>query len=87
MEARAEQQKIRHYRALYAFTTSVGVGLILLVLVWILHFRNGFGWKSQPGQEFYWHPFLMTLGMVFLYSQCMYTVGLNDIFMRIARLR
>ncbi|KAJ8910082.1 hypothetical protein NQ315_010872 [Exocentrus adspersus] len=69
MEARAEHQRTKHYQSLYSFTTSIGVGLIILVLFWILHYRGGFAWQSHPSQEFYWHPFLMVLGMVFLYSQ------------------
>lgn len=72
MEARAENLKIRHYKSLYSFTTAVGVALLILELFWILHYRNGFAWQSQPSLEFNWHPFLMVLGMVFLYSQCKY---------------
>ncbi|XP_074040176.1 transmembrane ascorbate-dependent reductase CYB561 isoform X2 [Leptinotarsa decemlineata] len=71
MEARAEHQKVRHYQTFYSFTTSMGVGLLALVLFWILYYRSGFAWQKTPSQEFYWHPFLMVLGMVFLYSQSM----------------
>ncbi|KAJ8957867.1 hypothetical protein NQ318_001863 [Aromia moschata] len=42
MEARAEHQKTKHYQTLYTFTTSMGVGLLILVLFWILYFRGGF---------------------------------------------
>ncbi|KAJ8970508.1 hypothetical protein NQ317_007873 [Molorchus minor] len=71
MEARAEHQKTKHYQSLYTFTTAMGVGLLILVLFWILHFRNGFAWHSDVGLQFNWHPYLMVLGMVFLYSQSM----------------
>ncbi|XP_019879676.1 transmembrane ascorbate-dependent reductase CYB561 isoform X2 [Aethina tumida] len=73
MEARAEHQKTKHYRSLYAFTTSTGAGTLVMVLFWILHYRGGFAWQSNPGLEFNWHPFLMFLGMIFMYSQSMLT--------------
>ncbi|CAG9861319.1 unnamed protein product [Phyllotreta striolata] len=69
MEARAEHQRTKQYQTIYTFATSIGVGLVILILFWILYFRNGFAWQSNPSLEFNWHPFLMTLGMLFLYSQ------------------
>ncbi|XP_060533443.1 lysosomal membrane ascorbate-dependent ferrireductase CYB561A3 isoform X2 [Cylas formicarius] len=69
MEARSEHQKTKMYGTIYSFTTSLGVGLLMMVLFWILHYRGGFAWHSNPAQQFYWHPFLLVLGMVFLYSQ------------------
>ncbi|CAG9814117.1 unnamed protein product [Phaedon cochleariae] len=71
MEARTEHQIVRHYQAFYSFTVSMGIGLVALVLFWILYYRGGFAWQSNPNQEFYWHPFLMILGLVFIYSQSM----------------
>ncbi|CAH1992594.1 unnamed protein product [Acanthoscelides obtectus] len=71
MEARAEAQKTKHYKSLYTFTTSVGVGTLILMVFWILHYRGGFSWNTKPDQQFYWHPYLMFLGMLFLYSQSM----------------
>lgn len=64
--------KMRQYQTLYSLTTSLGIGLLILELFWLLHYRGGFAWQSQPSLEFNWHPFLMVLGMVFLYSQCKY---------------
>ncbi|XP_076255985.1 lysosomal membrane ascorbate-dependent ferrireductase CYB561A3-like isoform X2 [Rhynchophorus ferrugineus] len=71
MEAQSEHQRTKMYNTLYSFTTSLGTGLLLLVLFWILHCRGGFTWQSNPKTQFNWHPFLMLLGMVFLYSQAM----------------
>lgn len=71
MEARSEHQKTKMYNSIYSFTTSLGVGLISLVLFWVLHNRGGFAWHSDIKKQFNWHPFLMILGMVFLYSQSM----------------
>ncbi|KAL1501210.1 hypothetical protein ABEB36_006582 [Hypothenemus hampei] len=79
MEARTEHQKIKMYTTIYSFATSLGAGLILLTLFWILHYRGGFAWRSNVEIEFNWHPFLMLLGMVFLYSQAIlvYRTGRN----------
>ncbi|ERL90266.1 hypothetical protein D910_07618 [Dendroctonus ponderosae] len=79
MEARAEHQKTKMYNTIYSFTTSMGIGLILLVLFWLLHYRGGFAWHSDLKREFNWHPLLMILSMVFLYSQAIliYRTGRN----------
>lgn len=69
MEARAEHQKTKMYNTIYSFATAMGSGLLMLALFWILHYRGGFAWQSDIKRQFNWHPFLMILGMVFLYSQ------------------
>lgn len=69
MEAQAEHQKTKMYNTIYTFTTSLGAGLLLLVLFWILHYRGGFAWHADVDKQFNWHPLCMILGMVFLYSQ------------------
>lgn len=70
MEARAEHQKTKHYQTLYSFTTSIGIGLIILMLFWIFNYRGGLSGSSNPKLEFNWHPLLMVLSLLFLYSQC-----------------
>lgn len=70
MEARAEHQKTKNYNVLYGITTTMGMLLVVLILVWIFEFRGGFGWSKNPKLEFNWHPYLMVLGMLFFYSQC-----------------
>jgi len=79
MEARAEHQKTKMYNSIYSFTTAMGTGLVCLILFWVLHYRGGFAWQSHPGIQFNWHPFLMGLGLVFLYSQAIliYRTGRN----------
>lgn len=69
MEARNEHLKIRHYKTIYSLTTSIGVGLFIFLLAWILKYRGGFAWHSQPSIQFNWHPFFMILSLIFLYSQ------------------
>ncbi|XP_066249432.1 transmembrane ascorbate-dependent reductase CYB561 [Euwallacea similis] len=85
MESQAEHQKLKTYNTLYTFTTSLGAGTFLLVLFWILRYRGGFAWHSNPKTEFNWHPFFMILGMVFLYSQAIliYRTGRNIPKMRL----
>ena len=34
----------------------------------MIHYRKGFAWQDDPSHEFNWHPFLMTIGLVFLYG-------------------
>ena len=36
--------------------------------IWMIHYRKGFAWQDDPSHEFNWHPFLMTIGLVFLYG-------------------
>jgi cytochrome b-561 len=70
MEARAEHLKARNYRSLYSVTTALGVGMLVLVLTWLLRYRGGFAWSSDPQHQFNWHPLLMTSGLLFIYAQC-----------------
>lgn len=70
MEARADHQVSKRFRLLYGIATGLGATLVTLVLIWSQHFRKGFGW-IDPALEFNWHPMLMILGLIFLYSQSM----------------
>lgn len=45
----------------------LGLVCVVLVSVWGSHFRGGFKWDGS-GQEFNWHPVLMTAGLVVLYG-------------------
>ncbi|XP_050316124.1 putative transmembrane ascorbate-dependent reductase CYB561 homolog isoform X2 [Anthonomus grandis grandis] len=69
MEARVGHQKTKLYNSLYVFTSSLGIGLIVLLLFWLMYYRDGFSWQADPKKQFNWHPFMMVLSMVFLYSQ------------------
>lgn len=62
-----------HNRKLFlpAFLTVQVPGLVavILMLVWTLSYKGGFAWgAADPGHAFYWHPLLMTIGMIFLYG-------------------
>lgn len=78
MEARAEHQTAKRFKLLYGLTSGIGGVLVILVFTWIIQFRNGFGW-TNPALEFNWHPMLMILGLIFIYSQSMlvYRSGRN----------
>ncbi|XP_076025937.1 plasma membrane ascorbate-dependent reductase CYBRD1 [Genypterus blacodes] len=43
----------------------VGLACITLVLVWVLHFKEGLDWEGGPA-EFNWHPVLVVCGFIFL---------------------
>ncbi|XP_063984835.1 transmembrane ascorbate-dependent reductase CYB561-like isoform X2 [Diachasmimorpha longicaudata] len=64
-------QRLEGFKFLFTITEAIGGALIALVLFWITHFRGGFAWSSNVGLQFNWHPFLMTVGLVFLYANGM----------------
>ena len=45
-------------------------GIITVVLTGLFtgHYWGGFAWRSNPSLQFNWHPFLMTIGMIYLYG-------------------
>ena len=59
--------------AAFNFYVLVGIaemlGIICLVLVgiWMSHYRGGFAWDGS-GKEFNFHPVFMIFGLVFLYG-------------------
>ncbi|XP_069998366.1 transmembrane ascorbate-dependent reductase CYB561 isoform X3 [Penaeus vannamei] len=67
-EMENESRNIRFFTKLYTFAQMLGILCVVLVGVWIGIYRGGFGWQAEPALQFNWHPFLMVLGMVFLYA-------------------
>lgn len=53
---------------LFYLNEAVGGLLVISIAVWTIYYEGGFAWRSLPGLEFNWHPLLMTIGLVFLYS-------------------
>ncbi|XP_065171989.1 transmembrane ascorbate-dependent reductase CYB561 isoform X2 [Atheta coriaria] len=71
MEARSDHQLYRQFNTLSRFNTFIGVMLTTMVLIWCTHYRLGFAWHSDYSLQFNWHPFLMTFGMIYMFSQTM----------------
>jgi hypothetical protein len=59
---------LRFMSFFYGLTAGLSSLIIVLILVWAFHFRDGFGWQSNPQLEFNWHPLLMVLSLVVLYG-------------------
>ena len=39
---------------------------LVSVLLWRLHYEEGFSWSEDPRNQFSWHPLLMTLCIILL---------------------
>ncbi|XP_075209877.1 transmembrane ascorbate-dependent reductase CYB561 isoform X2 [Lycorma delicatula] len=62
------QEDLRGFNVLFTVTQIVGGLLCVLVLIWSIVYRGGFGWSANPPLQFNWHPLLMTIGMVYLFA-------------------
>merc|ERR1711988_1835314 len=53
---------------------------VILTGIWTGHYLGGFAWRSNPSLQFNWHPFLMNLGMIYLYGNgiLMYRIFRNE---------
>lgn len=70
MEARTDHEETKRFNLIYGITTAIGSLLVVLVITWASHYRGGFSWSSEPKLQFNWHPVLMVISLIFLYSQC-----------------
>ena len=52
-------------------TQTLGIILVILTGYWRGVFHDGFGWQGDALKQFNWHPFLLTIGLVFLYGNGM----------------
>ena len=48
-----------------------GITAVILMGIWMNHYRKGFAWQENPKLEFNWHPLLMTIGLIFMYGNGM----------------
>ena len=47
----------------------IGLTLVITTITWIALFKKGFTFsRTELGIDFNWHPFLMTLSLIFLYG-------------------
>jgi len=55
--------------------TLSGLTVIVSILFWRLYYEGGFSWNSHPGNQFSWHPLLMSLTIILLgYGAIMYRI-------------
>lgn len=62
------------FRLLYTVVQLIGLALIVTMAVWVFVFLGGLSWSATPSIQFNWHPLLMTIGMIFLYGNCKYSI-------------
>nr|ACO15392.1 Cytochrome b561 [Caligus clemensi] len=65
------EQELTGYGPLLVLGEVMGLAAVVLVGVWMGHFRGGFAWTETPGLMFNWHPLLMTLGLIYFYGNGM----------------
>ncbi|XP_064613666.1 transmembrane ascorbate-dependent reductase CYB561-like [Liolophura sinensis] len=75
-----QQRNLRWFTWLVLLAQLLGLTAVILVAVWMGHFRSGFAWQENPAIEFNYHPLFMIIGMIFLYADAMlvYRVFRND---------
>ncbi|XP_026480612.1 cytochrome b561-like [Ctenocephalides felis] len=65
------EQNIQGFRPIYIAAMAFGLAFVILVGIWTGGYLGGFAWRSTPELQFNWHPLLMSIGMIFLYSNSM----------------
>nr|ACO10642.1 Cytochrome b561 [Caligus rogercresseyi] len=65
------EQELRGYGPCLVIGEIAGLTAVVLVGVWMGHFRGGFAWTSNPGLMFNWYPLLMTLALIYFYGNGM----------------
>lgn len=67
----SQSENLKGLNFLIGLKNLTGIVLVILMITWLSYFRGGFAWSSNSGSQFNWHPLLMVLGLVFLYSNAM----------------
>lgn len=56
------------FKVLFWVTQATGIIACTLTTAWVLHFKGGVGWRTEPKLEFNWHTLSFTIGMIYLYG-------------------
>eukprot|EP00112_Aurelia_sp_Birch-Aquarium-sp1_P007020 Seg17666.1 transcript_id=Seg17666.1/GoldUCD/mRNA.D3Y31 product="Cytochrome b ascorbate-dependent protein 3" protein_id=Seg17666.1/GoldUCD/D3Y31 len=56
-----------NFYVLAGIAEILGIICLVLVGIWMSHYRGGFAWDSS-GKKFNFHPVFMIFGLVFLYG-------------------
>lgn len=62
------EQDVSGFLPLYGFAQVTGLLAVVLMAVWMGHYRGGFAWQSDPDHQFNWHPLLMSISLIYLYG-------------------
>lgn len=62
------EQDTSGFLPLVGVTEISGFMAVVLMGIWMGHFRKGFAWSDNPPLQFNWHPLLLTLGLIYLYG-------------------
>lgn len=68
MDRLANTSEMRWMPLLYGVTAGLSCLVIVQLLVWIFHFREGLAWQDNPSIQFNWHPLLMVISLIVLYG-------------------
>lgn len=62
------------FYVLVVLSQVFGLLAVSLMAYWINKYKGGFEWQYKSPHKFNFHPFFMTLGLVFLYGDGRYHV-------------
>lgn len=62
-----DDSALLNFYLLVGMAEAIGISAIILVIIWMSHYRGGFAWDGS-GKEFNYHPVFMVIGLVFLYG-------------------
>jgi len=58
------EERTQGLLSLFVVAEITGLFAVILMLYWCIAYNQGFGFSAQP--LFNWHPFFMTIGLIYL---------------------